>query len=317
MWAVFRRNPLALLAAVLLHVALAVFLFFEIDWREPVKPIGGDVKVVQAELVDIRELQAADERREAEARAVAEQAALAQRQVEEKRQREALEAQRRQRQAEQAQQQAEEKKAAEAEKQRQIELQRKNAEEAKRKEQEKRRQAELAQQREAEEQKRKEAEARATAEKARQEREAREKAEAERKRKAEQERKRNAEAERKRKAEARAKADREAREAELAAQFAAEQDASEMSRVVGLIQARIEGNWLRPPGSEGLKCTVRVRLGTNGSVLLVDVTESSGNTAFDRSVEAAVQKADPLPMPKSERLRARFRDLTFIFDPGS
>ena len=52
-------------------------------------------------------------------------------------------------------------------------------------------------------------------------------------------------------------------------------------------------------------------------MLLVDVVESSGNIAFDRSVEAAVRKADPLPMPESERLVALFRDLTFIFDPSS
>ena len=52
MLAVFRRNPLALVLAILLHVGLAVFLILEINWRDPVKPIGGDVKVVQAELVD-------------------------------------------------------------------------------------------------------------------------------------------------------------------------------------------------------------------------------------------------------------------------
>ena len=76
-------------------------------------------------------------------------------------------------------------------------------------------------------------------------------------------------------------------------------------------------NWRRPPGTDGLKCTVRVRLAATGSVLLVSVVESSGNVAFDRSVEAAVRKADPLPMPRSDRLLARFRDLTFIFDPST
>ena len=61
-----------------------------------------------------------------------------------------------------------------------------------------------------------------------------------------------------------------------------------------------------------------VRLGTSGSVLRVNVVESSGSNAFDRSVEAAVYKADPLPMPRSERLLAQFRNgLTFIFDPSN
>ena len=144
--------------------------------------------------------------------------------------------------------------------------------------------------------------------------EARRKAEEEAKRKAEEEARRKAEAEAKRKAEAAARA-KAAREAELAAQLQAERDQAELARVVGLIQAKVERNWIRPPGTAGLKCQVRVRLGTNGSVLLVEVVSSSGNTAFDRSVAAAVQKADPLPMPGSEGLRARFRDLQFIFEP--
>jgi hypothetical protein len=32
-------------------------------------------------------------------------------------------------------------------------------------------------------------------------------------------------------------------------------------------------------------------------------------------VEAAVRKADPLPMPDSPRLQAEFRNLVFLFDP--
>jgi len=47
------------------------------------------------------------------------------------------------------------------------------------------------------------------------------------------------------------------------------------------------------------------------------VVKSSGNIAFDRSVEAAVRKADPLPMPRSKRLAAQFRDIEFVFEPGS
>ncbi len=61
---------------------------------------------------------------------------------------------------------------------------------------------------------------------------------------------------------------------------------------------------------------MRVRLGPSGSVLLVNVVQSSGSGAFDRSVEAAVRKAEPLPMPTSERLKAQFRELTFVFDPA-
>jgi len=89
--------------------------------------------------------------------------------------------------------------------------------------------------------------------------------------------------------------------------------------VVALIASKVERNWLRPPGTGemGLRCTVRVRLGSSGSVLLVNVVKSSGNSAFDRSVEAAVRKADPLPMPQSKRLLAQFREIEFVFDPSN
>jgi len=311
--AVLRRNPVALGLAILLHIALAVFLILEVDWRDQVKPIGADVVVVQAELVDQRKLEAvAQKHKDAEAAKAAaarraEQQRLEQRRAEEKRKLAAIEKKREQ---EEARKKAEERKRIEAEKVRLAEKKRK--EEEKKKAEEKKRKAELDEKRRIEEQKRKDEEAarvkKEAEEKAKREAEARRKAEA----------KKKAEAERKRKAEAKARADRKAREAELAAQIAAEQDASELQQVIGLIQQKIERNWLRPPGTEGLTCELKVRLGSSGSVLLVRVVKSSGNVAFDRSVEAAVRKADPLPMPRSERLLARFRgDVNFIFDPSN
>ena len=87
--------------------------------------------------------------------------------------------------------------------------------------------------------------------------------------------------------------------------------------MMAMIANKVENNWLQPPGTAtaGLACLVQVRLGASGSVLLVNVVQSSGNSAFDRSVEAAVRKADPLPMPESPRLQAEFRTLKFEFDP--
>jgi colicin import membrane protein len=40
----------------------------------------------------------------------------------------------------------------------------------------------------------------------------------------------------------------------------------------------------------------------------VRIVRSSGNGAFDRSVEAAVFKSDPLPKPP-----ASIREITFVF----
>jgi colicin import membrane protein len=321
-FAVLKRNPVALVLAILLHIGLALFLILEVDWGEAVKPIGGDVKVVQATLVDHETLEAAEraEQEQVAAAKRAEQQALEQRRAEEKRKLAAIENERKAREQDAERKAAEERKRVEAEKVRVAELQRKEAEQKKKQEAEKKRLAELEEKRQADEKRRKEEEARKAAEaeeRKRAEAAAKEKAEAERKA-AEQAK---AEAERKRKAaaEAKAKADREAREAELAAQYAAEQDASELAAVVGRIRSKVERNWLRPPGTgeQGLRCTVRVRLGGSGSVLLVSVVKSSGNAAFDRSVEAAVRKADPLPMPTSQTLLSKFREIEFVFEPSN
>ena len=51
----------------------------------------------------------------------------------------------------------------------------------------------------------------------------------------------------------------------------------------------------------------------------VDIVEQLATLhdwAFDRSAEAAVRKADPLPMPDSPSLQAQFRDFKFEFDPA-
>jgi len=97
-----------------------------------------------------------------------------------------------------------------------------------------------------------------------------------------------------------------------------EQDVSEKALIMAAIQQKVDANWLRPPNTpNGLSCDVRARLGLNGSVLLVTVTRSSGHEGFDRSVEAAVRKADPLPMPTSPNLIKQFRDIHFVFKPQS
>ena len=87
-----------------------------------------------------------------------------------------------------------------------------------------------------------------------------------------------------------------------------------------LIQEKVARNWNPPPGTldKGLKCKINVRLGPTGSVLAVSVIQSSGNAGFDRSVEAAVWRAETLPMPDDPALRsqAEFRNHTFIFDPA-
>ncbi len=331
---VIRRNPRAFVIALLMHLLLVVFLVVGVDWREKPKPLASQAQVVQAKVVDASQLkrEVAKLREEDQRKQQAEQAArkkerqrleaLQKRREEEKRRLAQLERERKAR--EKAAAEAERK--AEAEKKRLATLKRKEQDLKKRQEAERKRQAELEKQRKAEVQRRKKAEA----ERRRKAEEARKKAEAEKRRKAAEEKRKKAAAEKRRKAEeaarkkreaaARTKAEAEARERELQAQFEAEQRASEAARIVRLIQEKVARNWNPPPGTldKGLSCRVNVRLGSSGSVLAVSVVKSSGIAAFDRSVEAAVRKADPLPMPDDPGLRGRseFRNHTFTFDPS-
>ena len=205
-------------------------------------------------------------------------------------------------------------KAAEDKKRKQkAAAEKKKKAEAKRKAEEKKRKAEA--KRKAAEKKKKEAakkkrlaeekKKKAAAEKKRKAEEAKKKAAAEKKRKAEEAARKKAEAEKK-------KAEAAARQLELEAQYQAEQDLTEKQLIMAAIQQKIERNLTIPPGTpKNLYPELRVRLGASGSVLLVSIEKSSGNRPFDRAVEAAVYKSDPLPMPKSPRLVSQFRDITF------
>ena len=172
--------------------------------------------------------------------------------------------------------------------------------------------------------------------------EAKKKAEAEKKRKAElaakkkveEEKKRKAEAERKRKEEEKRKAEaerkrqqeearRKAAEQEMQARLAAEQKRmavqrqSAMQRMINeyvgsIFRRRVQRSWIRPPGSGSeLSCTVEVRLIPSGEVIDAQIVRSSGNPAFDRSVESAVFKASPLPVPPDPEVMEQFRSLRF------
>ena len=70
---------------------------------------------------------------------------------------------------------------------------------------------------------------------------------------------------------------------------------------IAQVKDRIERNWSRPAGSDpGLECVVRVTQIPGGEVVQVEIRQSSGNRAFDRSVEEAVFHASP---PRCRRIR--------------
>ena len=94
---------------------------------------------------------------------------------------------------------------------------------------------------------------------------------------------------------------------------------SEVAKYTGLIKNQIIRNWTLPVSyQKGMKCKVLVRLIPSGEVISVRIIQPSGNAAFDSSVEQAVYKASPLPVPKADTgLFDHFREVEFVFDPNA
>lgn len=292
-----RNNLRAVVLAVLVHVALIAMLVISLDWTPKPQPASAQDAVVQATVVDDSVRKAAQQKKEKELEA--ERKRLAE-----------LEAEKQKREEEQ-------KHEAEAEAQR-------VADELKQQalaEQEK-----IRQEQQAAEQKRLETAKREAAVKEKQAEEAKRQTEQvkreEEKRLAAAEAQRKLDAEKKRKSEKEARQRKEA-EQQLKDQLASEEQATSerqaqtlISQYIPLIQNRVKSRWLPPPNARpGMSCTVTVRLIPGGEVIDARVTTSSGDPIFDRSVESAVYKASPLPLPPDPALFEYFRELNFIFKP--
>ncbi|MCP1674535.1 TonB family protein [Natronocella acetinitrilica] len=90
------------------------------------------------------------------------------------------------------------------------------------------------------------------------------------------------------------------------------------ARYVSLWAERVRNAWTRPPGDiTGLSSDVRVNVMPTGSVVSVEVVGGSGDAAFDRSVEQAIRRASPLPVPedRAEFDRSGLARTTFRFNP--
>ena len=135
--------------------------------------------------------------------------------------------------------------------------------------------------------------------------------------------KRAAELERKNEDKRRQKLSEQSLQEQLAAEEKQRVDAAKAARAativdkyIPLIRQRVSHSWNRPVGvAKGLKCVMSVRLAPGGEVLSVRVVSSSGNSIFDRSVENAVYKAAPLPLPEDPTLFDNFREIEFTFNP--
>lgn len=287
------ENPRYLVYAILVHIAFVTIIVFSLNWHSTPHRTQAEENIIQAVTIDETKVQAELEKlKEAEKRKQAQEEAK--RKAQEKQAREA-------------------KKARENEEKRLAELKKKREEEQRKlKEQQTRIESETKKAQEIEQKKQAEAE---HLEKLKKEQEALEK-------KRKEEEQRLAEQQAKQEEEKRRQEEQRVLQEQMAAeqrQLEAEREKKVQSivdRYIEIIKQKVTRNWFRPAGAkEGLSCTVMVRLIPGGEVLDVRILTSSGDPVFDRSVETAVLKASPMPLPPDTSLFERFRVLQFVFKP--
>lgn len=303
-----KNHPWVLAAVILIHIGLIVLLSINLsDDDKPPTPAAQKHNIIDAVAIDAKKYDEREKQKKLAAKKI----------IEDKRQQElekkkALEKKRlaEKKAAEQKRQQALEKKKAQ-EKEKQLAM-------AKKKEQDRLAKEKLATEKRAAEKKAAEkraAEKRAAEKKAA---EKREKERLEKERRAEE--KRKAEEERQRRAEEKAEFERALLEEERRreeAQRQAERAArlqTQRSQYVMLITQQVENNWLRPvSNTAGQSCEVRVTQAPSGDVIDVQLQSCTSDKAFQRSVESAVYKASPLPLPPDPELFER--QIYFTFKP--
>ncbi|MAA54878.1 MAG: protein TolA [Porticoccaceae bacterium] len=107
--------------------------------------------------------------------------------------------------------------------------------------------------------------------------------------------------------------------AEAEAQLEAEEDERAANSFRQVIQKRLSENWSRPPSARrGMETHIRIRLVPTGRVVGLTIIKSSGDIAFDRSVEQAVRKVDQfveLQTMDSRLFELKFRSVDVAFSP--
>tara|TARA_B100000678_G_scaffold46298_1_gene36073 strand:+ start:1707 stop:2537 length:831 start_codon:yes stop_codon:yes gene_type:complete len=112
------------------------------------------------------------------------------------------------------------------------------------------------------------------------------------------------------------------RQAEEVAVIAAEAARTEFELVqsaTALIQQALQQVWNRPPSARnGMRAILRIRMLPTGELIEASITQSSGDSAFDRSAENAVYSASPFSELQNLPINVfntNFRTLTLIFEP--
>lgn len=92
--------------------------------------------------------------------------------------------------------------------------------------------------------------------------------------------------------------------------------AGEVDRYKALIINAISRQWILPENAVSSQSSqFRIRLAPNGVVLEVSLTRSSGDPILDRSAQSAIYKASPLPVPSDPDTFNLFRDISLTVRP--
>ena len=307
------KSPLALFYAIIVHAILISVLVFTFDWSKDEDP-HAKVEVVQAVAVDeskvekqIENLKKIEERKRLEEQA--RQKKLQKQADDAKRARE-----------------LEEQRLADTKKKRQLEL-KKSAEQEQKRKAEEIRLAKLKEKRIAEQKENEQLEI-----KRKREEEKLKKVREEQERVAEKQRQQEAAERKQREAEQQmldqllAEEEKQRIKQKEAAQQLAlnkQQEAKNQSIITqykGLIQNKISSNWRIPLSAKNAKpdekCVLAVQLIPGGDVKHAEAVLGSCDPALKNSIEAAVYKAAPLPLPDDPALFENFRDLRLVFYPN-
>ena len=108
--------------------------------------------------------------------------------------------------------------------------------------------------------------------------------------------------------------------AQLQAQTLAAQqrNAGEVDKYKALILNAIRDQWILPDNvNPDVSSQFVIRLAPTGSVLDVRLARSSGDTILDRSAQAAIYKASPLPVPHDAQVFNMFREISLTVRPSN
>lgn len=111
---------------------------------------------------------------------------------------------------------------------------------------------------------------------------------------------------------------KEQREKELARIEAQKQERikGEVNKYKALIISAISRQWILPENIDSnLSSQFRIELAPNGSVLNVELIKTSGDAILDRSAQAAIYKASPLPVPADEDAFKVFKNISLTVRP--